>query len=172
MFKLKSKVWVIQLQFCEWRLIDLIVLLTGKLAEQVWESITEVFSQKYLLLHPLGERPAGNKQTTVEFQETTFEDWGMVIFGWETPTSSGLQRGSHKWMGKEPQANKGEYIRQRNAINWNLLLWRFMRVAINPRLNSEYFALLDFFWDLFWNSFSNLLNSGWNPNSISLLSMR
>ena len=35
-------------------------------------------------------------------------------------------RGSHKWVRKEPQANKAEYIRQRNAINWNLLLWRFM----------------------------------------------
>ena len=48
-------------------------------------------------------------------------------------------------MGKEPQANKGEYIRQRNAINWNLLLWRFMTVAINPRLNSEYFDLFEFY---------------------------
>ena len=56
---------------------------------------------------------------------------GAFVVWWEILNRLGAvdsvqQRGSHKWNRKEPQANKAEYISQRNAINWNLLLWRFM----------------------------------------------
>ena len=57
--------------------------------------------------------------------------FGGFVVWWEILNGLGAvdsvqQRGSHKWNRKEPQANKAEYISQRNAINWNLLLWRFM----------------------------------------------
>ena len=76
-------------------------------------------------------RKRTKKETKTWFENIQRHSAGAFVVWWEILNRLGAvdsvqQRGSHKWNRKEPQANKAEYISQRNAINWNLLLWRFM----------------------------------------------
>ena len=112
--------------------VDTVGLLHLELAEKVWTSILLACSQIYF--GDRGQMKPGKRtknETKAWFGNIKRHSAGAFVVWWEILNRLGAvdsvqQRGSHKWNRKEPQANKAEYISQRNAINWNLLLWRFM----------------------------------------------